>query len=248
MSTIIVINNDVNPIVDFPLILSYNSTIMKDSVQPPVEGLLSQSPVVLRLGETPLNPGLHRGNAGTAFEVRFSEAANASTRAYVLRTPLGEYVPAHDAISQRDGELVDLGDIPSMISGGEQGFETSLDANAMYDVFVVHNDQLTPTRITTGENAPTGMTFDEVKLLLAVKVGLSPEELTGISGTVIADKVNMRNRNELAHFGLQVDNLVATISQQPFGMFFVDRDDFWKVPTREEFRESLLGKKSDSSE
>ncbi len=220
----------------------------KDHLHLPMEGLLPKNPVVLRLGGIPLNPGLHRSTAGAAFEFRFSEAANESTRAYVLKTPLSEYLPAHDAISQRDGEQVDLGDIPSTISAGEKGFETSLETDAMYDVFVVHNDQLTPTRISTGENTPTGMTFDEVKLLLAVKLGLTPAELTGILGAVIADKLNMRNRNELAHFGLQVDNLVATISQQPFGMFFVDRDDFWKVPTREEFREHLLGKKPSPSQ
>ena len=217
---------------------------MKDGVQPPVERLLPKDPVLLTLGGAPLRPGLHSSVAGTAFELKFSEIANASTRAYVLRTPLNDYLPAHEAIPQRDGKQVDLGDIPSMISSGESAFGVSLEGESLYDVFVVHNDQMTPTRVSTGADTPTGMTFDEVKLLLAVKVGLSPEELIGVSAAVIADRFNMRNRNELAHFGLQVDNLVATISQQqPFGMFFVDRNDFWKVPTKEEVREHLVRKK-----
>lgn len=217
--------------------------VMKDIVQPPAgEVLPPQSPVLLKLNGSLLPPGLHYAEAKNTFELKFSETANLSTAAYVLKTPLDEYVHAHDAIPQRDGENTDLGNISSIIHSGKNPIELSLDTRSLYDVFVVHNDQMTPTRISTGEkDEATGMTFDEMKLLLAIRVGLSPEELIGVFATVIADRWNMINRNELAHFGLRIDNLVATISQQQmFGMFFVDRNDFWRVPTSKEFREHLL--------
>lgn len=218
---------------------------MKDVMQSGKEGLFPQDPVTFTLGEFSLQPGLHYSEAGTPFELKFTEAANASTHAFVLRTPLSEYIPAPEAISRRDGEQVDLGEIPSMISSGKNPVDFSLEPDSVYDVFVVHNDRMTPTRISTAEDAPSEMTFDEVKLLLGIIVRLSPEELRGIPASVIADKFKMRNRRELAHFGLQIDNIVATISQQQlFRMFFVDKEDFWKEPTREEVREHLLRKKA----
>lgn len=233
-----------SPIIEYSHIFRYTSILMKDTRQPPVEELHPKDPVALSLKGVPILPGLHRGEAGSVLEIKFSEAANQSTRAYVLKTPMKEYIPGYEAIAQKDGGEVDIGDIPSMVFDGSDTFTAPLEEDSLLDVFVVHNDQITPTRVSTTEEPATSMTFDEVKLLLAIRTGLSPKDLSGVSATVIADKVHMRNRNELAYFGLRIDHLIATISQQQlFGMFFVDRNDFWKEPTRKEFREHLLQNK-----
>ena len=221
--------------------LRYTSSIMKDHLRS-LE-MIPQEPILMRLGGRPIVPGLHVSTPGTAFTVDLTRAANDSTRAYILKTQLDSFESMEDGIAARDGEVIDLGDIPSLIATGDKGFSTNLDDNSMHDIFTVHNGMFQPSRISTDENTPHDMTFDELKILISVKTGLTPEELKGISGTVIADKVSMRNRQNRAYYGIEVDNMVATISSNTFSIFFVDRNDFWRVPTQEDFRQHLLQRK-----
>ncbi|MBP9716795.1 MAG: hypothetical protein KBD51_02510 [Candidatus Levybacteria bacterium] len=189
-----------------------------------------------------LRPGIIKAPVGAPLELRFSDVANDTTRAYLVKTPISDYESVFDAILRRDGEAIDLGEIPSMLSSGNTDLEVQTEEDTVYDIFLTHNEQVSFARIVTGDEVGV-ITFDELKLLVSIYTQIPPDELAGIKGRVIADELSVINRQDLAYFGIQVDDLVATISTRtPFKLLFVDKTGFRRDLSRDDFRSHLLQK------
>lgn len=185
-----------------------------------------------------LSPGIIHSQVGIPLELRFTDVANDTTRAYLVKTPLSDYESVYDAIQRRDGEEVDLGEVPSMLSAGKTNLEVQTEEDTVYDIFLTHNEQVSLARIVTGDEVGV-ITFDELKLLIAISTQIPPDELAGIKGTVVAETSVIGF--DLAYFGIQVDDLVATISTRAaFKLLFVDKTGSRWDLTKDDFRDHLL--------
>ena len=155
------------------------------------------------------------------------EAASSSSGIYVVETPLDQYYSAREAIERQDGAEIDLGDLNTVTQRGVQRFELRVKHGVLYDCFNLHSQTFLDTARMVGglQIPPNELTLEEVTLLMVVKSGFSLDQVKGVKATVIADKVHLYNRNQLLHFGLQVGDMVATLSSQSnFGLVHSYKD------------------------
>ncbi len=180
----------------------------------------------IKIAGNSLNPDRTNFKAGDLLEARVSDEAFSEYGGfYVIRTPLADYMPDHDAIPQRNGEVVDLGVIPTLAYSNVQRAEFPLESDSLYDLWYVHGSKFDPARITTGQDTtPHRLTLDEVQLMVILRAGFKPEDVEGINATVIHDGNQLRNRTEFLYYGFQVGEVVASIStQRVFGMHYAKR-------------------------
>lgn len=195
----------------------------------------------VKIAGQPFRPDITGFKSGDALEARVSDEAFSKYGGfYVIRTPLAEYLPDYKAIQRRNGQIIDLGIIPTLIFNGVQSVEFQLDDNTLYDIWYVHSSRFDPVRITTGDGQmPHRSTLDEVHLMMLLRAGIKPEEAEGVHATIIHDSNLLRNRREFLYMGLQVGEVVASIStQSSFGMNYAIRkgdisEDFLAKATSE---------------
>jgi len=187
----------------------------------------------IRIAGNPFHPDRTNYEAGDLLEARISDEAFSKFGGfYVLMTPLAQYVPDYEAIPRRNGEVVDLGNIPTLAYSGVQRVTLQLDADTLYDLWYIHHSyKFDPARITTGKSPiPQRRTFDEVQLMLILNSGFKPEDVVGVNATVVHDGVHLRNSSEYLYYGLQVGKVAANISTQNIWvMFYTQRT--WNIQT-----------------
>ncbi|RJR14723.1 hypothetical protein C4579_04395 [Candidatus Microgenomates bacterium] len=160
---------------------------------------------------------------------------------YIFTTPLSAYLEDHQAVFIYDREQTNLGVLPSLTHMEQKEIDLVLEKDCLYDIFYPHGSKLDPVRITTGKaEKPQSLTLDETKFLLAVQIGKRPKDLAGIEATIVADKNQLINHFQYRFYGLQVGDLVATLSRRNiWELILVDRKDFWREVRPQEFAEYL---------
>lgn len=183
----------------------------------------------VKIAVNSFRPGITNFKTGDRLEAKISDEAFSKYGGfYVVRTPLADYIPDHEAIPRRNGEVVKLGVIPTLAYSGIQRVEFRLDADTLYDLWYLHHGmKLDPVRITTGKDRiPKRLTLDEVQLLIVLCAHFKPEDVAGINATIIHDGTTLRNPLEYLCYGLQVGEIVASISTQyPLGINYARKVD-----------------------
>lgn len=123
----------------------------------------------------------------------------------LFATPITDYVGAFKHPDYREGAVVDMGSIPTLVASRRTRVEETLKPDHLYDIAIMWTadrdvEAKTPSqksthkgyrylatgdRIYTGEGkVPTEVTLDELKFLIAEMLDFTPEELRGIEATI----------------------------------------------------------------
>lgn len=162
---------------------------------------------------------------------------------YVVETQMDHYLPDSEAIQQQDGAEIDLGNLTTVTHRGVKRFSITMVDNVLYDCFNFHSGlHLDSARLISGtQTPPTRLTLEEIALLVVLKSGIDIEQVRGVKAQVIGDKVHLYNRQQLLHYGLVVGEMVATITQNTFGLIYSYKDPsrFFDKVTNEMFADNL---------
>lgn len=162
---------------------------------------------------------------------------------YLVETPINQYQADFEAIQSQDGAEIDLGELPTVSERGVERFSTTMVSDVLYDSFNLHSGlHLDSARLLCGvQKPPSRLTLEEIALLVVLKSDLNLDQVKGVKARVIGDKVHLYNRQQLLHYGLQVGEMVATITQSPFGLIYTHKDParFFEEVTNEMFANNL---------
>lgn len=194
----------------------------------------------------PVDYGIPTHQAGDVLRAWVSnEAYSTYGGLHVVKTPLSEYVPDHEAIKARDGEILDLGDIPTLVAGNVQQAEFHLGEDEIWSIFYLQRgSMLDNKRVITRLEGESHwrLTLDEIKMMVAFHAGFRPEDLRGTNAQVIYDGLHLYNRQQFLHYGLRIGGIVATITNNdPFRLLLVhaDRNRFFDRVTPQMLTDEL---------